>query len=58
MLETVLVEAVVVVVEEEEAEGVQTQAAAVLQEARTWMTAGPSAFVQEHPALFYCTSDK
>lgn len=61
MLEAVLVGAavVVVVVEvEEEEEGAQTQAAAVLQEVCTGTTAGPSAFVREHPVLFYCTFDK
>lgn len=57
MLEAVLVGAAVVVVEVEE-EGEQIQAAAVLQEACTGMTAGPSAFVREHPVLYYCTFDK
>lgn len=61
MLEAVLVGAVVVVVaeeEEEEVEGVQIQAAAVLQKGQILMTAGPSAFVQEHPELVYYTFDK
>lgn len=61
MLEAVLVGAVVVVVaaeEEEEVEGVQTQAAAVLQKGQIRMTAGPAAFVQDHPELVYYTFDR
>lgn len=59
MLEAVLVGAVeAVVVEEEEVEGVQMQAADVLQKAWILVRAAPSALVQEHPQLVYYTFDK
>lgn len=49
---------VVVAAVEEEVEGVQIQAAAVLWKAHVLMTAGPSALVQEHLELVYYTFDK